>query len=928
MAEIDPVILQLKAELGKYVSDLRSTTATVDKLLGAQEKRAKSLEKQMAQSSGAIKNQLRGLGAALAGAFTGRELVGLLDSFTRLQNNLKVAGLEGDKLKAVQDRLFASAQKYGVELEGLSGLFGKAILSQRELGASQEQILRVTDLTAAALKITGVSAAQSAGAVLGLTQSFASGRVKAEEFNQIVEGGLQPLLQAAANSERFGGSIAKLRQAVVDGKVSSQEFFNAILAGAGTMEGQAAKAALTLSAGFTTLSNALTVYFGEADKANGVSAALGEAMGALAKNLDTVIPALSVIAVAAFGRFAAGALVGGASLRALSAYASIATTSLAGTALAARGAGAALLSAFGGPVGLAITAVVLGLGYAATESAHAASASKEYAQNQETLRKVQESAANATDNLASATGRARSEAVATTVAVRTLTNVYYEMAKAALVAARAQVAERKAKAPSAAPSGSFQGVVGRATRGLKNLILPGNTAQDEQNVVTQEATVKGFEQELARLDKMIAGGQSSRSGAASDTKKKKGAGAGASGPSAKEIERRFNDELISLTQQTISAQASVATSAEEQAELALRNVEWSRRSAIAGIAADKDYNAGQKKILSAQVEELAFHERARIDFEKKARLEQEAAALSGERYRVDSEALQGQYELADSQAERKRIALEMIDLEERYQRSLLDAILASEAATDAEKKRAQVAIDGLNAASADRREQAKRGNETPAERYLRELRKSKDSVNESIDQIKIDGLNALNDGLVDAIMGAKSLGEVFKNVANQIVADLLRIAIQRALIEPLADALFGGGSSGGGGSSSGIGGGLLGLGNSLLGQVFGMSGRASGGPVRGGQMYRVNEGASPGRVEGFIPQGSGTIIPLGRMNVAQGGAQGGGVTTVRLELSGDIDARIDQRSSTVAVQVVRASAPSLIDASARETMARAGRPRL
>ena len=74
----------------------------------------------------------------------------------------------------------------------------------------------------------------------------------------------------------------------------------------------------------------------------------------------------------------------------------------------------------------------------------------------------------------------------------------------------------------------------------------------------------------------------------------------------------------------------------------------------------------------------------------------------------------------------------------------------------------------------------------------------------------------------------------------------------------------------------------------------------------------------------------GKIIPLGQMNSMVGGPQqqGGGIATVRLELSGDIDARIQQVSGPVAVQVVRASAPSIINASARETMARARRPKI
>jgi hypothetical protein len=54
----------------------------------------------------------------------------------------------------------------------------------------------------------------------------------------------------------------------------------------------------------------------------------------------------------------------------------------------------------------------------------------------------------------------------------------------------------------------------------------------------------------------------------------------------------------------------------------------------------------------------------------------------------------------------------------------------------------------------------------------------------------------------------------------------------------------------------------------------------------------------------------------------------GGVATVRLELSGDIDARIQSVSAGVAVEVVRATAPSMIDASARGTTARLSRRRI
>lgn len=64
------------------------------------------------------------------------------------------------------------------------------------------------------------------------------------------------------------------------------------------------------------------------------------------------------------------------------------------------------------------------------------------------------------------------------------------------------------------------------------------------------------------------------------------------------------------------------------------------------------------------------------------------------------------------------------------------------------------------------------------------------------------------------------------------------------------------------------------------------TGRASGGRVAAGQLVRINEGASPGRVEGWRPQGSGEVIPLGRMNAVS--ARGGTVLhqTVNIDASG------------------------------------------
>lgn len=315
------------------------------------------------------------------------------------------------------------------------------------------------------------------------------------------------------------------------------------------------------------------------------------------------------------------------------------------------------------------------------------------------------------------------------------------------------------------------------------------------------------------------------------------------GPSAEEIQRRFDDQIDSFRQRIASANGQLALSAEEEAELAMRGVEWSQRETERAIEADEHFSDLQKKELQLMADSLAQAERDVVEFRKQRRIEQEVQQLEDERYRAQIEALQTELAMADTEAQRKDLVLQIFDAEQAFLKSRLEALAASETATEAEKQRARVALETLNATADSRRAGVSRANETEVERYLRELNRTPEQINEAIDQIKIDGLDELNEGLVDAIMGAKSLGEVFGNVADQIIADLARIAIQKYITAPLANALFGGGGGGptnllaGTGYSSG---GLLGGLGRLLGFANGGSLQVGGAPGIDRNLLSIN----------------------------------------------------------------------------------------
>jgi len=351
-----------------------------------------ALNKSLGTGLGSLRAELMASIAAITSGAGIAAAVALADTYNRFTNSLKVAGAEGAALEKVQDRLYASALRNGVELVSLGQLYSRVASASAELGVAQNDILRVTDAVSAAIRVSGGDAASASGAMLQMAQALGSGTVRAEEFNSMVEGML-PLVQAAAGaSTKYGGSVARMRADVLAGKLSSKEFFDLILAGSAELEAKAARAPLTVGQSYTNLQTALVKYMGETDASLGVTRRLSEALALLADNLDVVANSLGVIVVAfsvamapAVGR-AALAMGGYAAATASSMAANIGytaglvakTAGIYGVSRAAAVAAVsmrALMSATG--VGLAITAVTVALGAFAIQSAKSAERSRE-----------------------------------------------------------------------------------------------------------------------------------------------------------------------------------------------------------------------------------------------------------------------------------------------------------------------------------------------------------------------------------------------------------------------------------------------------------------------------------------------------------------------------------------------------------------------
>jgi len=258
--------------------------------------RAKKDLQGIQQKTKAVTGQFKAAAAAaatFAAALAIREIVQLTNTYQSLTNRLRVVTGSTEELTTASERLFQIAQDTRAPFEATVGLFSRAAIAADELGASQEELFRLTELSGKALAVSGSSAAEASGALRQLSQSFSSGIVRGEEFNSILEGAF-PLAQAAARGlDAAGGSVGRLRTLVIEGKVSSQEFFRAILKGGGELDEQFAATEVTISQAIITINNSLISFVGRMADASGAGQTLTTVLADTAGVIDDLSDAFT-----------------------------------------------------------------------------------------------------------------------------------------------------------------------------------------------------------------------------------------------------------------------------------------------------------------------------------------------------------------------------------------------------------------------------------------------------------------------------------------------------------------------------------------------------------------------------------------------------------------------------------------------------------
>lgn len=366
-------------------SDVRGATGELKTLVEVGTKAERATDG-LKDSFGGLKTAIAGLGLGALVAEAGQ----LADTYSGIRGRLSLVTSGTAELADVTDRLFNSAQRSRVSFEATTDLYSSLARSTKVLGTSQADLLSVTETINKALIVSGASAATAEGALVQLGQGFASGTLRGDELNSVLEG--TPRL-AQAIADGMGVTVGQLRKLGGEGKITGETVFNALKGQKDAVEAEFAKMPTTIGQSFVQLRNEILKYVGEADTAGGTSAAFAEGVSLLAHNLDVVVPVIGAVGLALGVGFVTSAV-------AASGAAAGTTTAFGTMAVAARGAGSAVLGAFGGPVGIAITAVALAVGGFAIQTMEAKAASEELNRRHAELVRQMDGTKNAATNAA------------------------------------------------------------------------------------------------------------------------------------------------------------------------------------------------------------------------------------------------------------------------------------------------------------------------------------------------------------------------------------------------------------------------------------------------------------------------------------------------------------------------------------------------
>lgn len=239
----------------------------------------------LADTAKTATSTIKSLALAMGAAFGVREIIQAADAWRNLTNRLTLVTTSTEQLGAAQEQLFDIAQRTRASLSATAEVYQRLAQNAGALGLTLDEVGTVTERINKLIAISGTSAQSAEAALTQLGQAFASGTLRGEELNSVME---QAPALAMAIAEGMGVTVGELRKLGEEGKITAEAVVKALEQQGDKINEQFANMVPTVGQAMTQMGNSMTRFIGRVDELSGSTTGLGSVISDLSRVIDNI----------------------------------------------------------------------------------------------------------------------------------------------------------------------------------------------------------------------------------------------------------------------------------------------------------------------------------------------------------------------------------------------------------------------------------------------------------------------------------------------------------------------------------------------------------------------------------------------------------------------------------------------------------------
>ncbi len=243
-------------------ADTSAARRDLSKLEGS----VKNIDKTTKNVSRSLTRLASGIAAAFGSAIAVKGVNKATDSLIGLENRIALVTGRTEQLGKSLNNLYKIARESRQSVQLAGETFNRFGLALKSSGASIGDIEKATLSVQRAVTLSGGSAESASAAIFQLGQGLASGTLRGQELNSVLE---QAPRIARAISDNLGVAQGELRALAAEGQITTDVVFTALLEQSGKLQKEFADLEQTSSQAFVVFSDSLGRVTGEISRGIG-----------------------------------------------------------------------------------------------------------------------------------------------------------------------------------------------------------------------------------------------------------------------------------------------------------------------------------------------------------------------------------------------------------------------------------------------------------------------------------------------------------------------------------------------------------------------------------------------------------------------------------------------------------------------------------